>query len=343
MIPFGSLLSFTTQLLVARGYAAPDAEYIAKIAVESEASGNLTHGLSLLRHSYHNVPDAIDPSATPTISKAKNATALIQAEKVAGALTMRFALEQATMKAKEHGVGFVSATRTNWIGPISAYLRPIASAGYISFVWVQSSSCQDAAPTGGIDPHFSTNPIGYAFPLNGKVVTADFATTELSMGATARLKRAGRQSEHAIFLDEQGKPTTDPTVVQNGGSMHFMGGATSGHKGYALSLWNEALTAQAGGHANNPDVPGRQSFTVLVSDIDAFAGLAYFNQELGRLAEVLHSSRPIDPAKPVRLPGERSGKNLQQARENGVELEPDKLQLLRQLAEDAKMDWPFTD
>ena len=45
-----------------------------------------------------------------------------------------------------------------------------------------------------------------------------------------------------MFLEADGRPTTDPAAVTaRGGTPMLMGGADGGFRGFTLSLWTEAL------------------------------------------------------------------------------------------------------
>jgi LDH2 family malate/lactate/ureidoglycolate dehydrogenase len=117
-----------------------------------------------------------------------------------------------------------------------------------------------------------------------------------------------------------------------GGSLMFTGGDLEGHKFYALSLFNEALTVLAGGSANNPGMPPRQSFSLAVLDPSAFAGSEYYLEEMKRFVAHLKGSRARTDLDGVRLPGERGFKALEDARLNGVPLDESKLRMLGRIA-----------
>jgi L-lactate dehydrogenase len=105
-----------------------------------------------------------------------------------------------------------------------------------------------------------------------------------------------------------------------------------GYKGFALSLWNEALTVLSGGSANNPDVVDHQSFALWVIDPAVFSGSDYFLAEMKRFKAYVKSSPSRPGFEEVRLPGERGFSYLSDCRENGIPLTGEKIELLRDLA-----------
>ena len=343
-ISMKNLVDFGTRFLVRRGVPLRDAEYIAGVAVTAEAMGITTHGLVQLNALEGGIGKSIDPAKQPRVIKDKGASALIDGDGAIGQIAMRLAQELAVRKAKEHGVAFIGVGNTSWIAALSVYLIPLARQGLLAQVWCQSSQCQDCAPIGGIDPRLSTNPIALAFPTGGDPVVADFSTAAVSMGATSRMARSGQKAQHPIFMDDKGKITNDPAAMvdakgtRGGGSILFWGGESEGHKGYAMSLWCEAMTALSGGRTNDPNAPQRQSFNLMVIDPEAFAGREYFEAQIQHLISWLRSSRLRPGQDRIRLPGQRSQENLRQSEKQGVPVDEKVLANLNALA--AKYEIP---
>ncbi len=343
-ISMKNLVDFGTRFLVRRGVPLRDAQYIADVAVTAEAMGITTHGLVQLMSLESGIGTSIDPAKQPRIVKDKGAMALIDGDGAIGQIAMRSATHLASTKAKDHGVAMVGVGNTSWIAALSVYLIPLAKEGFLAQVWCQSSQCQDCAPIGGIDARLSTNPIALAFPTGGDPVVADFSTAAVSMGRTSRLAKAGQKAQHPIFMDENGRVTDDPTVMvsaagaRRGGSILFWGGQSEGHKGYAMSLWCEAMTALSGGRTNDPKAPSRQSFSLLVIDPAAFAGGEYFEGQIKHLIRWLRGSRVRPGHDSIRLPGERSQQNLRLAEKDGVPVDDKVLAQFNELA--AKYEIP---
>ena len=83
----------------------------------------------------------------------------------------------------------------------------------------------------------------------GDPVLLDVSTSTTTNGLTGRLKGEGAVLGHPWLLDAAGQPTPDPAALFTDppGSILPLGGLDSGHKGYALGLLVEALTAALGG------------------------------------------------------------------------------------------------
>jgi LDH2 family malate/lactate/ureidoglycolate dehydrogenase len=301
--------------------AAADARHLAEVATFTEARGVSTHGAVIFANFDEQAGKSIDPAARPKVLKDSGATALLDGERCFGPLCVRAASVLAMEKARVHGIAMVGCRNTSWIAGLGGHLWPLAEHGFLAQLWAQTSACKDCAPLGGVDGRFSTNPVALAFPGPDGPVLADFSTAVMSFGRAKRLAARGGKAEAAVFLDPEGRPTDDPrAAAERGGTMLFMGGEREGYKGYAFSLWSEALAAMGGGNANDPERPSRQNFNLMVIDPKAFGGAGHFRTEMKRFVAHVKASRPRPGHGPIRLPGDRARERLAEARRRGVEL-----------------------
>ena len=326
------LEEFAEKILRAKGLSSKDAKYIAKIVVNSEAMGIKTHGIAFLGYVDAQQKDNLDPTAKPVIVKEKGSTVLIDGNGGFAQLAMKLAVEKAAEKAKANWVAMVGIRNCAWMAAVGAYLLPLAKEGFLCELWAQTSTCVDAAPVGGLDGKFSTNPVALAFPAEPNPVIADFATTIVSMGKVNVMAKAGQFAPEEIFMDKDGNYSSDPKVVQQGGTILFLGGKHYGHKGYGLSLWNEALTAMAGGSCNNPASKTRQSFNLTVIDPEAFGGMKYYNKEMQRFLMHVKDSRLKPGVDKIRLPGEYEIDAIADSEKNGIPLAESMVQTLNNVA-----------
>ncbi len=321
-ISMQKLTDFGRSYFIVRGFSEDAAQCIAEAGVLVHAFGITTHGLSQWFYIRSGMDrKTIDPAAGVEVLRDQGAVLHLSGPRTPGQLLMARAVETIVPKAREYGIAMAAIKKTHWIGAVGTYLLPIAEKGLLAQVWAQNSSCGDCAPIGGIDATFSTNPLALAFPTGGLPMIADFSTAAVAMGRVNTLIREGKKSKSRIFMDADGNLTDDPAVVSAGGSIMFTGGPEYGHKGYALSLWCEALTALAGGDCNNPDLPQSQSFNLTVIDPAAFAGSEKYHAEMKRFVARVKGVRRLPGVEAVRLPGERGLNCLREARESGVDVD----------------------
>jgi len=327
------LEKFGIRFLEIKGVPKKNAEIIAEIAVKTQAMGIHTHGLAVFPYFEQNIPEPIDPIAEPRVVKESGATGIIDGNFGFAQLALKLAKELALEKASQQGVAMITVRKCCWLGALGPYLHSLTEQGYIARLWAQTTTCRDAAPYGGIDGKLSTNPTAMAFPTKTDPVLSDFSTTTISIGKIKRMAESGQQAPEPIFLDVNGNLSTDPNVALSGGSILFIGGAHFGYKGYGMSLWSEAVAALAGGECNNPETKTSQSAALLVIDPSAFAGHAYFFDEIERFKAYMLDNRVRPGFKTIRLPGERASVSLRESTNNGIPVEDKLLETLNSLAE----------
>ena len=117
-------------------------------------------------------------------------------------------------------------------------------------------------------------------------------------------------------------------------------GMDAGHKGYGLALMVEAFTAGLAGHGRSD--PGRRfgaTLFVQVLDPRAFSGAQAFTGQMDWIAARCHENPLLDPARPLRLPGERGLALRREQLAGGVRLNARIVQALTKWA--AQLDVPL--
>ncbi|MBI3223344.1 MAG: Ldh family oxidoreductase, partial [Nitrosomonadales bacterium] len=151
------------------------------------------------------------------------------------------------------------------------------------------------------------------------VISASITTN----GMSNRKRAAGDTFDSNWLMDATGRPTNDPAVLsaKPPGTLLPVGGLDHGHKGYGLALLVESITAGLAGHGR-ADPPEGWGATVHITlhDLNAFGGKAAFLRQMDHIAQQCRASTPIDPARPVRLPGEGGLKRRDVQLRDGVVL-----------------------
>jgi LDH2 family malate/lactate/ureidoglycolate dehydrogenase len=327
-----SLIEFGTRFLQAKGSPEANARVVAETAVQTQAMGIHTHGLAVFSYFDKAIPDLVDPGAEPELIKQTGATAVIDGHKGFAQLALKLAKDIALPKALEQGLALVTVRDVCWLGALGVYLVSLGERGLMAQLWAQTTTCKDAAPLGGVEAKFSTNPMALIFPTGGDPVLSDFSTTTISMGKTTKMVNSRVRAAEQIFMDSTGRLSNDPKVVKQGGSILFLGGAHYGHKGYGLSLWCEAVAALAGGACNNPEAKQSQSVGLIIIDPAAFAGREYQQSELERFKAHLVNNRLRPGFEEIRLPGQRVYQSLRDSEAQGIPVEEVMLDSLNTLA-----------
>ena len=182
----------------------------------------------------------------------------------------------------------------------------IAEAGLVG---IACTSYKPAvAPAGATKPLYGTNPISFAWPRPGKnPVVYDMATASMAMGEVQIAKREGHKVPPGTGLTKDGKETTDPGEIADGGVILPFGG----YKGSSIAMMVELLAGALIGENfsfetaakdnNDGGPPSGGEFIIAISP-EKISGEGWDKHA----DEFFNKMSAMDG---VRLPGERRHKN----------------------------------
>jgi len=321
-----ALTGFAHALLVRAGMREDIARTTAGVLVEGDLLGHTTHGLALLP-AYLGELDrgTMTGSGEPLVVERRSAAQTWDGRRLPGPwLTLR-ALDAAMDMAIDAGTGAVVIRRAHHIACLAAYVRHAAARGFASLVLSSDPSVCSVAPFGAVSPVFTPNPIAAGFPTSADPVLLDISASLTTNGLTARLHKAGQRLPHAWLQDAQGNATDDPAVLfeEPKGTLLPLGGLEAGHKGYALALLVEALTAGLAGFGRADPAEGwGATVFVLALDPAAFGGREAFARQMDWLVAACHAATPRPGTPGARLPGERALALAREQARDGIALHP---------------------
>jgi LDH2 family malate/lactate/ureidoglycolate dehydrogenase len=264
-----------------------------------------------------------------------------------GLWLMQRALSTGFERIAECGVFTFAMRKSHHIGCLAALAKQATDRGYYAMIASSGPHTKLVAPFGGKQGLFSPNPFAFGFPASKFPVLVDTCASITTVSMTRQKAARGEQFDHAWLLDSQGQPTRDPRVMERSeekGSLMLLGGQESGHKGFGLALMIEALTQGLSGFGRL-DAPARWGASVYLQLIDpaAFAGAEASMAQMDFFIEQCHANAPIDPAKPVRLPGEQAARNIERSRREGILVSPSTHAALREWATKLDVDSSVLD
>ncbi len=315
------------------GLSHADARDVCSILILADLFGLTTHGLSRIE-SYGERLLLKGIKARPTISVQQVAPAMVKVDgdngvgPVVGMHSLRAAMEL----AGQYGIGIALARGSNHFGPISPYSYIAAQAGFASIIG--SNATTTIAPWGGSDERLGNSPMGFGVPSpGGAPFLLDMA---MSVVARAKIRSAFKRGEKipdTWATDRQGLATTDPAQAL-GGFLLPMGG----HKGYGLALLVDLFSGLLSGAAylnhvkswvDAPDEPQNLGHFFILIDTKVLGSPQWLTERMTDFAAILHGSAPVDPNKPVVVPGEIELDKMAQQRAHGIRIDPQVLALLK--------------
>ena len=327
-----SLKNLSTSLFVAAGMEAGMAEAVTNVLVTGDMVGQRTHGMALCPQYLEQIEKGLmETQGAPAVIRDSGSVFVWDGRYLPGPWLVSQALEQACDRVGEHGVVTGVIRRSHHIACLAALIKQVTDRGLVVMLASSDPASGFIAPYGGKEPMFTPNPIAIGYPGSEQAVWIDVSTSITTVGMTKQKAAANTSFEHPWLMDANGNPTNDPHVIDPGagGTLLPVGGLEYGHKGFGLSLMVEMLTHGLAGFGR-PDAEKRWGAGVFLQVMDpaAFGGREDFLRQADYTIDHCHSNAPIDPAKPVRLPGEMAQKRLREAERSGIELSETVLEAL---------------
>jgi uncharacterized oxidoreductase len=296
-------VAFVTALLRKSGSPPGHARLVADHLVENSRLGVHSHGLIRVPQYVKEMGSGeIDPRARPRRTRTRGSITWVSGNSCFGQVGGVYAARHAVATAREHGTGLVIASRLGHTGRLGAFAELVAAERCIAVIFgTAPPRGHIVAPFGGIDGRLSTNPIAFAVPDGPTPVVADFSTSAVPEGKVRSARNLGRRLPEGALQDADGQATDDPAVLYGRprGTLLPLGGSAFGHKGYALAILVEAMATLLAG--DDMDDPSRKGYDLTVLAIATEPG---FERAADRMVSYLRSARPLDPQRPVLVPGD---------------------------------------
>lgn len=338
-----TLRAFSLDILDGLGAPVETARLVSDSLVRADIRGYGTHGIGIIPLYAGMIDDgAIDPMATPTVERGDGATARVDGHTGFGHLAAREATAEGIAIAQEYGVAVVGFRDASHIGPVGEFAERAAEAGLVFLAFTNTAGgATNTAAFGGAERTLSTNPVAFGVPTFDTLaydIVADFATSQVSGSVIRTHHRTGEPLDDEWTTTASGDPVDSPAAFMEGdGALLTLGGRTTGHKGYALSVVAELLGGLIGRNPvvgeDEPDWLANGGAFVTI-DPTAFLSVAAIEERIGHLTGHLHREDG------VRLPGEGAHRRAQNNREAGTEIPEHTLVPLAETAVDVGVTPP---
>jgi len=346
--PSETLRRFSSRVFERFGVPEEDAELAAGVLASADLRGIDSHGVARLK-TYVDMLELgrINPRPRLSIVRESASTATVDGDNGLGLVVGPKANGIAMAKAAEAGSGWVSVRNTNHFGIAGWYVLEALKRDLIG--WAMTNSTKLVAPIFGAERRLGTNPIAIAFPgLEEPPIVIDMASCAAAFGKVEIALRAGDPIPEGWAIDREGHSTTDPRRMVDGGAMLPLGSdrERGGHKGYALALMVDVLSAVLSGANWGPftppfalrqEVPDRSVgkgighfFGAL--RIDAFIEPAEFKRQIDDLARTMRATKPAPGSKAVLLPGDPEREAEVERSRAGIPLPGPVVEELRELS-----------
>jgi delta1-piperideine-2-carboxylate reductase len=293
--------------LLANGCDDETSSILADLIMKAERDGSLSHGLFRLPAYVSGLKSGkINGKARPEVKKISPSIIKVLGNNCLAPMVLNKGLPELIKTAKENGVAVLAINNSHHMAAMWPETEAVAEEGLVAFACTSYKPA--VAPAGAIKPLFGTNPISFAWPRTGKTpVVFDMATASMAMGEVQVAKREGHKVPLGTGLTKDGKDTTDPGEIADGGVLLPFGG----YKGSAIAMMVELLAGalvgdnfsfETAAKDNNDGGPPSGGEFILAISPEKISGSGWDNHA----DEFFNKMKSFEG---VRLPGERRHKN----------------------------------
>jgi L-2-hydroxycarboxylate dehydrogenase (NAD+) len=321
----GVARAFIADAFAAAGFPAADAARIAELMTEADLTGADAHGIFRLPHYIRRFKaGAVNARPNITVKQTAPATALVDGDNGMGHLVMSRATKTAIALARDSGVAWVGATRSNHASTAGLYAEMPVHHGMIGLYGAVANANHMAA-WGGAEHLLGTNPLGIGVPSGAGPLVLDMATTVVSYGTVKKYALEGRPMPEGWMVDTgTGEPLTDAKRSVEGMLLPI-----GGYKGAGLAIMLGLLAGVLNGAAFGRDVidfnaddtsETNTGHFICAIDIKRFIPLDAFRTQVDRHMGDLHASQRLPGFDAIRLPGERRRACREERLRDGIPL-----------------------
>lgn len=333
-----ALRDFVTRLFVGNGLSAQDAATVADCLVTANLRGTDTHGVFRVPTYLERLRAGI---ATPTpnirVKRVAHSAAHVDGDNGMGAVVGSRAMAEAIDIAKETGIGLVSVFHSTHYGAAAYLVLKALAEDLIAMVFTNASPA--LPPWGGRAPFFGTSPLAVAVPSGREhPFVLDMAMSVLARGNVYLAAQSGASIPEGLALDSEGRPTTDPKALIEGGTMLPFGGVKGAALSMLMDIFGGVLSGAAfAGRVGNPHMDFERAQDVghfiVCFRPDLFMPMAAFKQRMDELVIRTKAQPLAEGFDEILVPGERESRSARERSARGIPLRPDVLSALDAEAE----------
>ena len=301
------IFDLAKKTLLANGCDDETSDILSDLIMRAERDGSLSHGLFRLPAYINGLKSGkINGKARPDIKKVSPNIIKINGNNCLAPMVLSKGIPELIKAAKETGVAVLAIINSHHMAALWPETEVIAENGLVAFACTSYKPA--VAPAGSIKPLFGTNPISFAWPRkNNTPVVYDMATASMAMGEVQVAKREGHKVPLGTGLTKEGKETTDPGAIADGGVLLPFGG----YKGSAIAMMVELMSGalvgdnfsfETAAKDNNDGGPPSGGEFILAISPDKTSGTDWQKHA----EEFFNKMKSMGE---VRLPGERRHKN----------------------------------
>ena len=312
------------------GFSPEEAGIIKDVLMMSDMYGIQSHGMQRVVRYHKGIEKGlIDINAKPEVVFETPVSAVIEGHDAMGQLVGHFAMELAIKKAKESGIGIVSARNSNHYGIAGYYADLALKEGLIGFSCTNSEAIM--VPTFARKAMLGSNPIAFTMPAEPYNFFFDASTTVVTRGKLEMYNKLGKELPNGWALNKDGKASQNAGEVLGnisdhvGGGIMPLGGNTEqlgSHKGYGYGMLCEIFASifSQGGTSNKCMTGGRSNIChgFMAINPAIFGNPEDVKKHFSTFLQELREAPKAEGADRIYTHGEKEAEAIEVCRKEGV-------------------------
>ena len=312
------------------GFSPEEAGIIKDVLMMSDMYGIQSHGMQRVVRYHKGIEKGlIDIKAKPEVVFETPVSAVVEGHDAMGQLVGHFAMELAIKKAKESGIGIVSARNSNHYGIAGYYADLALKEGLIGFSCTNSEAIM--VPTFARKAMLGSNPIAFTMPAEPHNSSFDASTTVVTRGKLEMYNKLGKELPNGWALNKDGKASQDAAEVLGnisdhvGGGIMPLGGNTEqlgSHKGYGYGMLCEIFASifSQGGTSNKCMTGGRSNIChgFMAINPAIFGNPEDVKKHFSTFLQELREAPKAEGAERIYTHGEKEAEAIEVCRKEGV-------------------------
>lgn len=349
-LDYNNAVIFAEKIFESFGIREEDSGKIADVLLTSDLMGIESHGLQRLSMYCAGMKmGRIDAAGIPQVVRETPLSAVIDAKNAFGQIAGEKAMKLAIKKAKENGIGMVVVNHSTHYGIAGYYSMMAAKEGLLGISMTNTEAL--VLPTFGKTPMLGTDPIALTMPADPYPLHIDMSTCVVPAGKMEVYNKKGLPVPDGWFLDANGEVCNNPAEFiairknKTDGGLLPLGGAGkehSGHKGYALAMIVELMTAVlSGGNTSNfvRRVPKEELCCHMMMAIDytMFGEKEEIERHLSEYMQQIRDSAKAKGQNRIYTHGEEELSGYEERKKNGIRVNDKTYSELLQVAKEQKV------
>lgn len=312
------------------GFSPEEASIIKDVLMMSDMYGIQSHGMQRVVRYHKGIEKGlIDINAKPEVVFETPVSAVIEGHDAMGQLVGHYAMELAIKKAKESGIGIVSARNSNHYGIAGYYADLALKEGLIGFSCTNSEAIM--VPTFARKAMLGSNPIAFTMPAEPFNFFFDASTTVVTRGKLEMYNKLGKELPNGWALNKDGKASQNAGEVLGnisdhvGGGIMPLGGNTEqlgSHKGYGYGMLCEIFASifSQGGTSNKCMTGGRSNIChgFMAINPAIFGNPEDVKKHFSTFLQELREAPKAEGADRIYTHGEKEAEAIEVCRKEGV-------------------------